>query len=589
MARGRRLIGQTWMLIAAMVVGCAAPALPPPAQTGGERPAAAQAGSTMASQSTTPKRLVMALYGDIVTLSDTARQSGPIGTATTMEGFLNAGVAIHNDQGVLIPELAEAVPTLESGAWKLNADGSMQTTYKLKPGVTWHDGAPFTSDDLLFTTTLEGDREVPRASRNAAYAAISSVDAPDPQTFLINWKQPYIDADLMFTLRSGYAQPIPKHILEKPYLDDKQNVMQHPHWTTSFVGLGPYRMKDFVQGSHVVLSANPNYVRGKPKIDEVELRIVSDANTAMSNLLSGTAQMLIGSNTLTVDEGLELGNQWPNSAIEWRSGANQWLVIFPQFVNTNPAILQNVQFRRALVHAIDRQSMVDTLQHGKGEVMHTFLAPSQPDYREIEARVPKYNYDPNRAQQIIQELGYAKRADGLYYDASGQKLSVELRTTNRVGAQLNGLTTVSDFWQRAGVGVDQVIIPIQRQTDAQYRATFPSFEMLGPFPNDVQLIPSLVSSAARLPENNFVSLNNYPRYMNLELDGLVDRYLVTTPMPERLQVLGQIVNHVAENVAWMPIMSLSAPYPYSKRIQGVAIPQGVNGRPTWNIHSWDLT
>src|SRR5205823_2431787 len=140
----------------------------------------------------------------------------------------------------------------------------------------------------------------------------------------------------------------------------------------------------------------------------------------------------------------------------------------------------------------------------------------------------------------------------------------ELRTTNRVGVQLSGLSTVSDYWQQAGVGVDQVVIPLQRQTDAQYRATFPSFEMLGPFPNDLQLIPSLVSSAVRLPENNFVALNNYPRYQNRELDGLVERYLVTIPMAERITALGRVVDHVAENVTWMPIMSLSAPYTWSK-------------------------
>ena len=132
---------------------------------------------------------------------------------------------------------------------------------------------------------------------------------------------------------------------------------------------------------------------------------------------------------------------------------------------------------------------------------------------------------------MIQQLGYTKGTDGMFVDPGGQKLSVELRTTNRVGVQLSGQSTIVDYWQQVGVSVDQVVIPLQRQTDAQYRATFPSFEMLGPFPNDLQLIPSLVSSSVRLPENNFVSLNNYPRYQNRDLDELVERYLVTIPMP----------------------------------------------------------
>lgn len=582
--RGPGRVTRGWLVVVALLGACAAPAAPGASPTGALPGATNESTPVDTPRSTTPKRLVMALYGELLVLSDTARQSGPFGASQHVESFLNVGVAVHNDQDVAIPALAEALPTIENGLWKVSPDGTMQTTYRLKPGVTWHDGAPFTSQDLVFTMTLESDREVPRASRTAAYTAITGAEAPDDHTLTINWKQPYIDADRMFTLITGYALPIPRHIMEKPYLEDKLTVMQHPHWTTSFVGLGPYRLQDYVQGSHLVLAANPGYVRGRPKIDEIELRIVLDANTVMSNLLSGTAAVLVG-NTLTVDEGIELQYQWANAAVEYR--AVSWLTIFPQFINTNPPIVANLQFRRALMHAMDRQQMVDTLQHGKGNVMHTFLLPDQPLYRDIEARVMKYPFEPARAQQMIQELGYTKRPDGLFYDAAGQKLNVELRTTNRVGAQLEGLPTIADYWQRAGVGVDQVVIPIQRQTDAQYRATFPSFEMLGPFPNDTQLIPSLVSSATRLPENNFVSLNNYPRYQSRELDALVDRYVGTIPLTERVAALGRVVDHVAENVAWMPVMSLSAPYVWSKRVQN-ATARGVIGLQTWNVHAWDL-
>ena len=139
-------------------------------------------------------------------------------------------------------------------------------------------------------------------------------------------------------------------------------VLQHPHWTTSFVGLGPYMLKHYVPGSHLILSANPNYVLGHPRIDEIELRIVLDENTVMSNLLAGTGEVLVG-NTLTVDEGLELQNQWANAVVDYQ--AVSWLVIFP-FINTDPPVIQNLQFRRALLYAMDRQQMVDTLQAREG-------------------------------------------------------------------------------------------------------------------------------------------------------------------------------------------------------------------------------
>ena len=141
--RGIGRIARSWFVLTALLTACAAPAAPSAAPAGVSPGAAGQATAVDAPRVTTPKRLVVALYGELIVLSDTARQSGPFAVSQHVESMLNVGVAVHNDQDVALPALAEAVPTIENGLWKVNPDGTMQTTYRLKPGVTWHDGVPF--------------------------------------------------------------------------------------------------------------------------------------------------------------------------------------------------------------------------------------------------------------------------------------------------------------------------------------------------------------------------------------------------------------------------------------------------------------
>src|SRR5205085_2292114 len=79
-----------------------------------------------------------------------------------------------------------------------------------------------------------------------------------------------------------------------------------------------------------------------------------------------------------------------------------------QLLNPTPSVVANLEFRRALIYGLDRQQMVDTLQAGMTSVAHTFLSPNQPQYAAIEARVPRYAYDPARASQMLDGLGYRR-------------------------------------------------------------------------------------------------------------------------------------------------------------------------------------
>src|SRR5207249_11289788 len=99
-----------------------------------------------------------------------------------------------------------------NGLWKVFPDGRMETTWRIKPGVEWHDGAPYTAEDLLFTLRASMDRELPLL-RRAAYGSIETALAPDPRTVTVRWAKPFIDADTLFSRE--LALPLPRHLLER--------------------------------------------------------------------------------------------------------------------------------------------------------------------------------------------------------------------------------------------------------------------------------------------------------------------------------------------------------------------------------------
>src|SRR5438094_4550276 len=167
----------------------------------------------------------------------------------------------------------------------------MWTPWIIRPGVSWHDGTPFTSDDLVFTMAVVRDSEL-LIFRHRSFSFIQGVEAPDAETILVRWSKPYIQADVLFS--DDAAVPLPRHLLERPYTEDKANLVNLPYWTNDYVGLGPYKVKDWERGSYILVQANDSFVLGRPKIDEIEVRIMPDANSIVAGLLAGSIDVLLG-------------------------------------------------------------------------------------------------------------------------------------------------------------------------------------------------------------------------------------------------------------------------------------------------------
>lgn len=385
------------VLLVTAIGGCAAP--PGGVSSRSESPAAERVGS---------KRFTAAIRGfpqSVSTMIDGAGAGATAGLREVQE-LLNAGMGIADGEGRLRPQLAEAVPTVENGLWKLLPDGRMETTWRIRAGTVWHDGTPFTADDMAFTATVGQDRDL-AVFTHPGFDAVESVRAVDPRTVLVTWKRPFFGADLMFTSQDNFAMPLPRHLLEKPYLEDKAGFSDLLYWTTDFVGAGPFKVREYVVGSRLTLQANDAYPLARPKIDEIEVRFIPDLNTLVANLLASEIDVTIG-RALSAENAFQLRDRWTDGTVLTQPG-DSWTALYPQHVNPNPAAIADARFRRALMHALNRQELVDELQHGLTVVAHSMISPNRHEYRDVEQSIVRYDYDPRRNVAVARGDGIRPR------------------------------------------------------------------------------------------------------------------------------------------------------------------------------------
>jgi peptide/nickel transport system substrate-binding protein len=558
--------------VLAIVVGCAQPAGP-----------GKEGSRASTTDARVPTRLVASIFSDPTGMHQelTNRTVGSVPGLDALQQIMNAGLSYSDDRNVFQQLLAEALPSTDSGLWQVFPDGRMETTWHLKPNLVWHDGMPFTSDDLAFAMMINRDKELGFAVLGSL-DLVEGIDIPDPRTAVIRWAKPFIEADTMFS--AGIVSPLPKHVLQQPYSEDKASLFGHPFWREEYVGVGPFRLQEWVPGSHLSLIANDAYVLGRPRIDQMEVRFITEFNTVVANLLAGATDIHLGRG-FGVEQLLDLRTTAPNMQVQVGAGLiGDPIPMFPQFMNTDPPVVANLDFRRALLRAIDRQEMTDTINYGLAPTAHTWLQPDRVEFRFIEGRINRYEYDLRSAAQTVESLGYARGADGVYRDAGGQKLHIELRTTDQRLIQPRSAFSVGDYWKRFGIDIDVTNVPNQLIPDREYRSQFPAFELVAGGVNQMSnSVQNWLSTSAPTAETRFVG-GNRARYRSPELDGFIQRYVTSIPVSDRMMALGDVIHHQSENLTMMTLFYEGSVLMLgSRRLRNVT-----NHTKFWNTHLWEV-
>lgn len=567
-------VGLAWLILGGLLVSCAPPASTP--QAPGQGPQAAPAAK---------KRAVAAIAGQPFSLSYAISSGGaftPPGSEA-LEEIVHSGLTVEDNQGAQIPRLAEAVPSVENGLWKVFPDGRMETTWRIKPNAQWHDGVAFTSEDLVFTMQVVKDPEV-TVFRNRAFDLIDGVRASDRQTVVVSWRKPFIDAQRLFSSVGLLAMPQPKHILEPAYRTNKSEFDSLPFWTDEFVGTGPFKLNSWQRDQYMVVTANDQYVMGRPKLDELEVRFIPDIKTVVANALAEAVDFTLGRG-LSLEFALQAGDQWKEGHVE--SAPYSWIQLWPQLVDPKPALMTDPQFRRAVTYATDRQQLVDAFMHGQGGVAQSYMRPTDEGFAEIDASsVVKYSYDPPRAVQLIQELGYSRGSDGIFVDRAGQKLNVQVKANAGDDLREKLLPVIADQWQRAGVEVEQFLVPTQRQRDFEFISTFPGWWMTQR-PNGLGRMDNLYAEQSPLPANGYTGAN-ISRWQNADFDALLDRYFQSPAAAQRIDAAKQLIRWMTDQVIIMGLFYTVEAILVNNHIGNVH-PRAPDGTHAWNAAQWDVT
>lgn len=356
-----------------------------------------------------------------------------LATDDVLKYMLYTPLIQYDEQFQPQPYLAES--------WEL-ADTSV--TFKLRPDVAWHDGQPVTAEDVKFTFDLAKSPETASLLGSAYLNMVESATVVDPNTIRFGFTQPHAQP-----LDAFWWAPLPKHLLGNvPPAELAQAAFNNQP-----VGSGPFKFVSWDKGQNLTLEANPQFpagLGGRPKLDRVVFRIIPEATTRQTELLSGTIDV----NYNVLPEGAQ--------QIEQQRGVDVAHYPAREFTylgwNNERAPFDNPLVRRALAMSVDRQKIVDALMFGMakpaGSVIPTF-SPFAPNLEPLP-------YNPTQAKQLLARAGWRDTDNDGILEKNGRPLRITL-TTNSANQLFLDVATVLQQQMKA-VGVDLQLQPVEFQT-----------------------------------------------------------------------------------------------------------------------------
>jgi len=502
--------------------------------------------------------------------------------------LFNAGLALRNGRGESLPFLAESLPQLNTDSWRLLPDGRMETTYRLRPNLVWHDGVPLSAQDWVFAFQVYSVPEFGQAS-SAPVGLMESVDAPDESTVFIRWKQPYVDAGVLESAgeTGGPSFPaLPRHILSVPFAQGANEAfISHPYWSTEFVGLGPYKLDQWALGSFLEGTAFDRHVLGRSKIDRVRIVFIPDFNAVLASLLAGEAHMDID-DSIRFEQGQVLRREWGP-----RNGGT--VLAYPQFWRWTYAqqraefarlqAFRDARVRKALAHSLDRQALSDALFEGEGTLAETSIPPTAAYFDEIDRAAVKYPFDVRRADQLMVEAGWAKGADGTWAQAE-QRFTTDLYVQQSPQNEKE-MTIMAAGWRQAGFDIREVVWAASLASDAELRNQEPGLSTSSGPAGEATLV-EFRTVQLPTPQNRWKGTNR-GGWSNADYDRLADVLPTTLDRAERLRLLSQMVRVFTDDAA---VLSLYFAPSITAFVAGLTGPQpAVPGATVaWNVEQWEF-
>ncbi|MGB7970933.1 MAG: peptide-binding protein [Candidatus Deferrimicrobiaceae bacterium] len=358
-----------------------------------------------AAETSAPSSDVAPAYGDAIVEGSIGDVSGFLTAVTsdsashTAAGYVFNGLVRYDRNLKLEGELAES--------WEVSPDGR-KITFHLRKGVTWHDGKPFTSEDVMFTYRKMIDPNTPTAYAED-FKQVTRASNPDPYTFVVEYEKPFAPA-----LASWGMHVLPKHLLAT-YPDISRSPLNKKP-----VGTGPFRFVEWKTGEKTVFEANPDYFEGRPYLSRVITRVIPDPATMFLELKSGGIDMM----GLTP---LQYTRQTKTE--EFRKSFNKYRYLsfgytYLGFRLSHP-LFSDRRVRQAFAYAINKKEIIDGVLFGLGQEA---TGPYKPGTWAHNPDVKRYPHDPERAKALLAEAGWKDAGGEGVLEKGGRKFAFTVLT-----------------------------------------------------------------------------------------------------------------------------------------------------------------
>lgn len=452
------------------------------------------------------------------------------------------GLTTHDADNNVAPGAAES--------WEFDEDTNTYT-FKLREGLTFHDGEPLTAEDAEFTIKAIMDPE--NGSENASnFEDVVRVEAVDQLTLELELSAPNVAMTDYLTIGI-----LPKHLLEgKDLATDSFN--QQP------VGAGPYKLTSWKQGQSITLEKNEEFYLGEPEIDTIIFKIVEDTDARALQLESGE---------------LDFAQITPKAVEKFEDNDN--ITVYEMKTSDYRGIMYNFnsdffknhrELPAALSYAIDRQAIVDSVLLGKGEVAYSPLQMGVYNNENIE----KYSYNPEKAKSALEAAGWKLNSDGIY-EKDGDTLSFTINCSQGDQVRIDMANICAQNLNDIGADVN---VKVSAEIDWAGQDAY----LIGwgsPFDPDDHTYKVFGTNKGA----------NYSSYSNAKVDSILKQARETENGSLRTELYKEFQEELAADPAYTFIAYIDAVYAGDSNISGISedLLLGHHGVGIfWNVYEWKI-
>lgn len=531
--------------------------------------------------------------GDQSTENAQAKKKDTIvcGIADNVPGIFNPLVATKTtDQDInkiIYPSMLEITDTGDyqpylAESYEVSED-NLKMTFHLQEKAKWYDGEPVTAEDVAFTFESIFDKDFTGTSYEKVSSITGAKDKHEGTVDKADGVKVIDEHTIEFTFDNVYAPAfadiatrgiIPEHIwgdIPIAEFENQVDLFKNP------IGCGPYKVEEYVEGQYINMTANEDFFLGKPKTEKFVIKIVTP-DSILAEYQNGTID-IVSVRDLTSDDLTTLTDTLGIEVVNFPNNVYRYIGI-----NMRKEVFQDKNLREALIYAIDRKQIIESILEGKGIIVDAPFLPAG-WAKADESKLTVRSYDPEKAKELLKESGYEDRdGDGIAENEDGVKLSFTYKIPSDSQITEQVALVVQQSFKDIGVNVELKTFEYQAlATEAIFNHDFDFYTLNCQFGLDPDIKSWWHSSSVQ--DEVGVPSWNFDGFKNEEVDKLIDQANATLDQDERKAAYNDAAAIISEEAPMIFLYVQDNAYAYPAGTEGFS-PYTFN--VFYNIYNWTV-